>query len=607
MIFEGIALQILGGALAISGAALAALYLLKLRRKRVEVPSSLLWQRVLRDTQSSALLRRLRRLLSLLIQLALLLFLLLALADPRFGRRDRARTVVLLVDTSASMQTEDGAGMRPSAHATTRMEEAKLEAKRIVRGLSGDSSAMIVSLDAHPAPVGGFTRSADELERQIDALKATDAPADLVTALHLARDAVHGQSSPTLILVGDGAWSVPNGVVDVDLSGIDLRFASIGSATENVGITGFSVRRYQANRTAYEVLVEVESTFDAEKKLVLDLLQEGEVVQTEKIALKPNEIFRRSYSNLSGEGARLEARLRPDSDAQPLDLFPLDDRAYALLPSRQSLRVLLVSSGNLFLEGALLLDENIKLSKIAPGSYGPQALDQVDAVIFDRFAPTTPPEKNALYLRPEGSGSPFEIAGELASPVITDVAAGHPLTRWVTLKDLNIGRASRFRLQPGDVAVASASHDPIVVARDRAGRKTVAMGFELGRTDLPLRVAFPVLIVNALDWFVGADASLKSSFSTGKPVRIGNSRFTPMRVGFQQIGGEWIAVNLQSREESRIRPSRTLTLNRVIASTPPSSMATNWIPRREIWASLVLAALLLSLVEWWTYQRRITV
>src|SRR6185503_1899245 len=149
-----------------------------------------------------------------------------------------------------------------------------------------------------------------------------------------------------------------------------------------------------------------------------------------------------------------EARLVPDGKG-PLDPFPLDDRAWALLSPRKKLKVLLVSSGDLFVEGALLLDENVTVDKIAPAAWDPARAARYDAVVLDGFTPPEPPAADALYLAPSGPSSPFPIRGTLDAPIVTDVAAKHPLMRWVTLKDLNIARATRFQVGPGDVAIAS--------------------------------------------------------------------------------------------------------------------------------------------------------
>jgi hypothetical protein len=513
----------------------------------------------------------------------------------------------------------------------SRMEAAKEEAKKIVRGLGGDDVAMLLRMDARPAPVSGFQSDDRELLREIDELKSSDAPADLERALRLAADALRGRPHPELILVGDGAWdsdvlnrvhfSPSKDLSAIDLSNVDLRYVPIGKSSDNVGITAFAVRRYRANQTAYEVLVEVQSFRTVPSTVKLELVQDNEVVEVEPLELKAGERVQRRYPNLTGEGTRLQARL---ADAR--DAFPLDDVAYALLPARHKLKVLLVTAGDLFTEGALLLDENLEVTKVS--SYHAEDTAKYDAVVLDRITPEDPPRTHALYINPQGEHSPFAIRGEISGPLITEVASGHPLMRWVTFKDVNIARASKFSLAPGDVAIASALREPIIAARDHDGRKTVALGFEIRKSDLPMRPAFPVLIVNALDWFGGNDGSLVAGFSTAHawrlnapganeltikapdgtfakaPVHDGRATYFGTQIGYYEIGTRSFAANLASPAESRIEPRAALTVDAVALKAPePGKVGL----RRALWSWLAALALLILCVEWWTYNRRVTV
>ena len=78
-----------------------------------------------------------------------------------------------------------------------------------------------------------------------------------------------------------------------------------------------------------------------------------------------------SERELPAAGANLTVKLakHPASKGR-LDDFPLDDVAYALIPQRAKSKVLLVSNGNLYLEGALLLDENATYQRVTHKTAG---------------------------------------------------------------------------------------------------------------------------------------------------------------------------------------------------------------------------------------------
>src|SRR5262249_18502348 len=159
-----------------------------------------------------------------------------------------------VLDMSASMQAKDGASDRAAAAGENRFSTAQRRARELVRGLGSEDLALIIGMDGRPAPACGLTADDRELLRAIDSLEPTDAPALLERALRLAADALRGQSRPTLVLIGDGSYddtiwqrvvlSRPPGtpapsssaLSEIDLTGIDLRFLSVGKSADNVGI-----------------------------------------------------------------------------------------------------------------------------------------------------------------------------------------------------------------------------------------------------------------------------------------------------------------------------------------------------------------------------------
>ena len=82
------------------------------------------------------------------------------------------------------------------------------------------------------------------------------------------------------------------------------------------------------------------------------------------------------------------------------DPFPLDDEAWALLPARKKQHVLLVTNDNLYLEGAMLVYDNIEVYKATPAEYdaapaaavvNPTTDKPYDVVVFDDHTPVVIP------------------------------------------------------------------------------------------------------------------------------------------------------------------------------------------------------------------------
>src|SRR5688572_2265211 len=186
--FVGIPLQTLLAIGGVAGGLIVVLYILKLKRRPVAVPYSRIWERILRDKEATSLFSQLKRLLSLLLQLALLALLLLALGDPRAAASlVEGRNVVVLVDASASMKAID---VSPS-----RLDAAKDEVKRMVRGLGGSDRMLVAQMDAAATPLSTLTGEVSELEGAVAQIAASDGTADLARSLRFAADTLRGLPS----------------------------------------------------------------------------------------------------------------------------------------------------------------------------------------------------------------------------------------------------------------------------------------------------------------------------------------------------------------------------------------------------------------------------
>lgn len=620
-------LQIGAGA----GALVVAAYILKLKRRPVPVHFSKLWERILREKEATSLFSQLKRLLSLLLQLALLALLVFALGDPRSAAAIvEGRHLVVLLDTSASMQATDGT--------PTRLESARQEARSMVRGMGGSDRALIAQMDASVTPLSTMTDEVPLLEEAIGRSQPSESSADFPRALRFAADTLDGLTNPEIVVISDGRLGEPADAYGaVKLGDIKLSYVKVGSSGVNAAISQFAVRRYPLDKSRYEVMIEVSNTSKEALDLELSLYGDDMLVDLTKFRVEPQENLPRFYPNLSGASRSLEARLKLANGES--DTLPVDNRAFALLPERRRAKVLCVTTGNTYLEAALLLDEYLEVTMVDPKSY-PVIGQQFDVTIFDNVTPDVAANSGSLfYINPQGDRSPVEVdpKKKLEGVGFDTWDKKSPLLRWTTIQNVNIALASKLSPKEEDKIIGASFDGPLLVMGRRAGRRFVVMGFDVRDSDLPLRITWPLLLLNTINEFINEDTSYISSYRTGSVWRIpvpgdsseakletpsGASHTIPVLQGHAVFLGQSsgiytlesgpvgavvrssFAANLSDIEESTIEPREDLE----VAGTKAGPVEGFKVGvRREFWIYLLLAVIAITTLEWITYHRRITV
>jgi hypothetical protein len=567
-------------------AAITALYLLRLRRRRVVVAFAPLWLGAAGAARAARRTRRLRHWLSLALALALLATILSGAVDrgrdtPERGAVDQSlrggRSLVLLIDRSASMSATDEAGSRLAA--------ARRRAEEIVRGLTPADSALVASFAADATAESGFESDPRRLARAIAGVAPSDEPGDLQRALALAAAVLRGRPRPTVVLVSDGGFSddarrlAPR---DPDGRALDVRYAPVGRRADNVGILSLAARRIPADPGAVETALVVQSFRPTAATVGIEVLSGGTIVDKIAPTLAPGERRRLTLPNLFAPDARIEARLTGADD------LAADDHATATIPPLPHRRILRVGGADLYLDGALLgLGRTVRVDRL-PAADADRAAARArdyDLVVFDGVTPSTAPVTGRyLYFAPQGPGSPFAAAREtrpVREPVLdpASIRRDHPLLRQLDLNDVNVAEAHRLALAPGDLALAASFDVPLIVARERPGLRIAALAFDPRRSDLPMRPAFPLLVANALAWAARGDAD-----DAGTPA------VDP-------------GTTARDARESDTTPVRTLALaGRVLA--PPDPPARHSRASSGSWALMLAAALLLF--DWLSYHRRWT-
>jgi Ca-activated chloride channel family protein len=474
-----------------------------------------------------------------------------------------------------------------------------------------------------------------ELDPAIDSLKASDTRADLERGLSFAVDSLRGLPKAEIIVVSDGALGDVAAIASrIDLGKASLEFLPVGKSGTNLAISEFSVRRYPLDKSRSEVMLEVANTNDRAAQVELTLLGDGAIIDVSRFALGPNERLPRYYQDLAGASRTLEAKIR-FADGHADDL-PADDHAYALMPERHRARVLLISKGNTYLEAALLLDEYLDVTTVLPGK--PIPGEHFDVALLDGVADALPDTvAAALYLDPPEGGVPLKLGAHLTDFGFDTWDKKSSILRFLALGDVQVANGRALVPGAGDRVLGASDQGPILVTGVRSGHPFVALGFDPRNSDWVLRVAWPLFVLNTINAFVEEDTSYVSSFRTGDvwripapssvdsatvtdphgalhivPVKEGRAVFLGEEAGFYKLsagsGNDAVqsefAANLSDLAESRITPLTELSIGKKKAA-PVNIGAPG--SKRQLWVYLLAAVLGLSLIEWVTYHRRITV
>lgn len=602
------------------------LYLLKQRRRRVVVSTLLFWDQVLQDEQRVASITKLRKWLSLLLQLLLLLLMILALARPLLaGDFLGARRIVVLLDTSASMKVREGD--------TTRFEMARERARDVVEGMSVGDSAMLVTLSETADAVVPFTNSRKTLLDYLRRVEPVDAGTNIAEAAALLEQLPPDERKTEVYVISDGA--ADPATISV---GTELKFAylKVGAAADNVGISHFEARPSPAAPRDFEILFEVTNASDRDTTLPYELRVDGSLVDAGELEIAANGRATQNLRQFNPEGGAIE--LFVDHD----DPFSLDNRAFAVLPPPAPIHVALVSAGDAFFESAFSTDDDVILESILPGMYDASLLaEDTDVVVFAGWAPESPPPYPSIFAGawPSSLG---EQGAELADPLITDWDREHPINRHLQLTNVSIGKAWKLPQSPTARVLITSFDDPLVTLEAGEGGPILLVGFDTTSSDLPLRVAFPIMMSNAIRMMSGRDAqedwgaeTLGSMWTRAElddrlsrvhhhdhghddyiVVRPGDepedelapdSILAVDRVGVYHArfaSGEAVplfAANLTNARESSIAPSETPPFT---STDPLPQIEAGFRLGLEPWYFLLIAAIVLIAVEWVLFHRR---
>lgn len=521
------------------------LYLFRRRSKRVRVSTLVFFKTLAQEHQESAWLRRIKKWLSFLLTFALLAITVFVLSRliVKQDDADQYRTVVILLDRSASMEVRGEGG-------ETRMDEAKRLLKERLKKVPEEVGVALIAYDVRPEVLQARTLKRRELLTRLDSVTPRPIPGRIDAAFESAKmlaglepPAAIWHISDELLHAGEGVdatgtdpdFSVPGGIAVSLPDRIALRELNLGlPEVSNAGITALQLRPVPLEYSRYDTYVEVSLNRDAPAPLPvrLNLSVGGIPSQFREVELAPGEKAGLTFRINGARDQILRIWIESENDD-----FALDDQVILPLPDVSPLLAAWIRPDESedpytrFALSSIQETGTFELLKGGPGSW--PLSEKVDAVIFDGWLPPEwPLDVPVVVINPPGSSGPV-IAKKLEAGIPYDsVSVGnedHPVLFRISSSRVAVTRTALFEARGSLEPLWMAGKDPILAAGEVNGQRLVVMGFSPGLSDrLPLTASFPILMGNALFWCVDQKDNPDRGrlFSTGDLAPVTGSSIT---------------------------------------------------------------------------------
>ena len=411
-----------------------------------------------------------------------------------------------------------------------------------------------------------------------------------------------------------------------------LRYIPVGRSDDNLAISALATRALPGQPP--QLFAQITNYGSDDARVVFDLRVDGSLLTAQDYTVAAHSQFSISNLSLPDRFQQVEAGLTLPVSSTYVDYLPEDNSAWAVSSDAGARRVLLMSKGNLFLEQVFRSLPSVDLVEgdINQGLPG----EPYDLYIFDGWMPPTLPQGDLMFIDPPSSNALFAVGAESTLTSNPRVQRNDPRMAFVDFSNVNI---LQFEQVAASWATPLISVDggPLLLAGETEGHQVAILTFDLRDSDLPLQIQWPILMSALINWFspqelINAPNGLRVgdllAITPGvdsDSVRItppsGTARTltytgAPLVYADTNVPGLYtidalkngavtqsasFAVNLFDANESRIAPQQTITLG----STVVTQAVEAEIGQREYWTLLALLALVVLMIEWYAYHRRL--
>lgn len=463
---------------------LILIYILKPKYQDKKVASTYVWKLSLQYTKRKVPWQWLRNSLLFIIQLVIFAMFAFALARPYIVLATTQGEKIVILDASASMNAQVGD--------TTRFDRAKNEISALAEVTTPNDRFTVILATDEASFVVRRTDSVGFVKQKLSETECSLVEPNFSAAMELAEIVLEENPNAEVHLYTDTDYLDSGRVIVHNMS----------SDEWNAAILNFTATRVNGK---YVFAAEIASYGQA-SEIAVSLTVDGKTQVPKLATCNEDETIVVTWDNLNLQSyANAEVHLQGVADT-----FPYDNDFSIYNSNAERFQVQLVSDDPGFLQRALIAVGTCDI--VIPNDNLPAQTSGFDLYVYDGVLPEVKPTDGAVWLinPPYGDSKSaamlesewgISFSGKHSGKFNLASAGGTSATfntvmRGVAPATVLVTEYSEINSFEGYESLMLCENNPILLAKDDNGLKTIVLAFDIHMSDITIRYSFPLLVSN---------------------------------------------------------------------------------------------------------------
>ncbi len=464
---------------------LIAINLFLKTRRTLPVTTLFIWEKFHDERKTNIFnFNRLRKDISLLLQILFVILSTIALSQPAFLKKSmEAGRVVFIIDSSISMKagTENNQNINLAKEKTVQLLKDNYKSNHV----------MIIKAASEPEVVHHYSLETNKLINAVRSISATDTIANLDKAIAMVLS-LKEIPSEIIVLTGKLPDKIKSDTTKTDI----IKWVSVGKSLENnVKISNLDIRQDFSISRNYQTFLRITNDSDQQQYFKLNVFHEVELYEARDVIMTPRE----SKDLLISLGKIREGLIRMEINVH--DELAADNAVSILLEPDRRLSTLLVTHGNSFLENVLAIHESVDLDICESSNIEDKTdTEDYDFVVYDNVAKEFNIITNSILISSK-KREYMNIEKGVVYPKLLNFNYGHESLNGLDLSNLSVFKSHILNVPDWGEALIESKHGALMFCGERNNKKLLVIGFDLLQSNFPLEIAFPVFVSRMVSWF----------------------------------------------------------------------------------------------------------